>query len=408
MVPDEASASAYRKTIVWGDHESGHGVTTDLDWHFSQFGKLSDGALTLARVGSAIFLADRTVTRNDLRQQRQIHLIVPIPDVDLANAAREQFTGLANFVTGDDWRFKFEHDPTEPPDVDRRYEADEVALLSGGLDSFCGALIGGTTDRLFLAHNDASVIKYSQNNSFDWIPHLDEARHVSVRLTARRPFNREPSRRSRSILFMALGVALADAAGARTLEVPENGFTSLNPPLAANRGGVLTTRSTHPLSFHLATDLIRALQLSTVLSNPYEWLTKGELIRNAAAVVGPRVVEDGAAHTLSCAKSNLILRGKTYGRNCGLDYACVVRRAGMLASGLNDKTLYECHTPGLEQLVLDRRIHDVKAVRLALASTPSVARLATSCGPFPPEYDYESGLDLWKRGRDEIAALPLP
>lgn len=414
LVSELSMATPQRRSIVWGDHRTGHGVVTDLDWHLTAFGEIPPGALTLARTGAAIFLADRATRRNELRQRRQIHLIVPVPDPDLAKNAADSLAALARFVTGDDWLFEFEPDSspiadeTAEPKFAAMLPVNEVSLLSGGLDSYCGALIGGVTDRLFLSHSDASVIKFSQNNTIGQIPgfRADE-QHVTVRFAARQGFNREPSRRSRSILFMAFGVALAATAKADTLEVPENGFTSLNPPLAANRGGVLTTRSTHPYTFHLTKQVIEDLELSVVLRNPYEWSTKGELVAAAVNAVGAATVKAGMKDTMSCAKSNLILKGKTFGRNCGLDYACIVRRAGIQAAGLADTTVYECHTAGLVGDVRAARAKDVRAVELAMLETPSMTKLLASCGPFPPGYDHERALDLWRRGHDEICNLDL-
>jgi hypothetical protein len=409
MVPTHDTSTDHRRTLVWGDHNSGSGMVSSHDWHFSGFGRMSDAALTLARTGSAIFLADRAVRRNELRQRREINLIVKVPDPALGAAAASSLQLLAGFVTGDEWHIEFEPDECERDSVpDQHFEAGEVSLLSGGLDSFCGALIGGVDDRLFLSHSDATVIKYSQNQAIPWIPGFDVDKHVEVRLAARAQFNREPSRRSRSILFMTLGVALADAAGATALEVPENGFTSLNPPLASNRGGVLTTRSTHPYTFHLANAVLADLELNVALRNPYEWTTKGELVALAVNSAGESVVQSGMARTLSCAKTNLVMKGKTFGRNCGLDYACIVRRAGILAAGIDDTTTYECDTPGLEQLIIDARRKDIAAVRLAQRTLPSVASLAANCGPFPPGYDLDLGLDLWNRAHRELRDLPLP
>lgn len=228
-------AQAGRRTLVWNLSDP-HGLETDLDPWLTGLGSPGDAGVTVGRVGVAAFLADRAVRRNPLRQRRDIDLIVAVPNPDLARQARASLERLLAFVTGDTWQLTFEADTSDRPAAAAHFESEQVALLSGGLDSYCGALISGATDRLLLSHSDASVIKHSQNQSTPWIPGYDEDRHITVRLSAKTPFNGEPSRRSRSILFIALAVALADAAGAQSVEVPENGFTSLNPPLAANRG----------------------------------------------------------------------------------------------------------------------------------------------------------------------------
>ena len=81
------------------------------------------------------------------------------------------------------------------------------------------------------------------------------------------------------LLFMAMAVAAASGNGASEVLAPENGFTSINPPLEPSRGGPLTTRSTHPWTFHALRELLSALSLSTIsVHNPYGYLTKGELV----------------------------------------------------------------------------------------------------------------------------------
>jgi len=408
LIPPGIERTAHRRSIVWSPGDDAAGFATDHDCYLTQFGAPGNGALTFARVGVGAFLADRAIRRNELRQRRQITLIVRVPDPDLGAAATNDLASLLRFVTGDDWDLRFEKDTTERPSVRRLRSVDEVALLSGGLDSYCGAVLGGTTRRLFLSHADAPVITHSQHTAVDHIPQFDPDNHFRVRLAATKPFSVEPSRRSRSILFMALAVALADASGAVRVEVPENGFTSLNPPLAANRAGVLTTRSTHPMTFELASRAVNALGIQVTLQNPYEWCTKGELVALAVQATGEEQVTGGIASTLSCAKTNVILPGSGAGRNCGLDYACLVRRAGVRAAGIADSTDYLCDDPALLPGLADLRRSDIEAVRLALPRPPSVAALAGESGPFPPGYDYDRAVDLWRRGIGELSALTLP
>lgn len=406
VVPPGSTHDLSRQTIVVGDD----GAKFSHDWWLTDFGRVSDAGIIMSRIGIGAFLADRAVRRNELRQRRQINLVVPVPAVRTAAAAREAIQRLLSFITGDEWTLQFVADRSRRQKASGAQESfHEVALLSGGLDSFCGALIGGTNGRLFLSHSDAPVIRSSQTKTIAMIPGLSPDQLRYVRLAAAKPFAKEPSRRSRSLLFISLAVALADAVGAANVEVPENGFTSLNPPLAANRGGVLTTRSTHPLTFHLAAEVLAQLGVPVTLRNPYEWETKGQLVANAVGAAGATVVQAGLSQTLSCAKSNMILPGKTPGRNCGLDYACIVRRAGVLAAGIADTTQYECNTPGMEEQVLKYRSQDVAAVKIARLRPPgSVADLAAISGPFPPGYNYGKGHQLWKDGHAELCALPLP
>ncbi len=409
LIFEHASATPFRRSVIWQQRDRSGGVATNLDPWFSSFGAPSIEAVTLGRIGVGCFIADRGTPRNKLRQRREITLFVRVPDPDLAEQAKGPAQRLLTFVTGDDWELAFEADDGARPDsVGEWPQAEQVALLSGGMDSFCGALLADPTVQLYLSHSDAPVTTHSQTRSSREIPGFEPTRHVQVSLQATESFDREPSRRSRSILFMMLAVALADAQGVPRVEVPENGFTSLNPPLAANRGGVLTTRSTHPTTFQRGQELIDALGLPIRLSNPYQWVTKGELLSLARDAQGVDVVQRGLATSLSCAKSNLVLPNSGSGRNCGLDYACLVRRGAAIAAGVEDTSNYVCHDVQLAAEVAALRRADIRAVKRALEQEPSVVALSGACGPFPDGYDYEEGVDLWRRGLDELAGVQLP
>lgn len=401
-------------TIEWvtpRHREARHLDTRTGPW-LEMLGHPSATAVGLARTAVAVFTADRLVRRKPLRQTRDIDLLVSVPDPGPLDAAIPELELLLGWLTGDDWHLAFAADRSaRPPNGVAHAPVREVSLLSGGLDSFCGALIGGVEDRLFLSHSDSPVIKRSQVDATGWLrEHRLDPKIVDIRLAPPAHRGREPSRRSRSFLFMGLAIALADAVGATTVEVPENGFTSLNVPLAANRGGVFTTRSTHPRTFDHLSRILVQLGLPLKLANPYEFMTKGELISAAAAAVGSELVTDGLTHTLSCAKANPILHGSGFGINCGLDYSCLVRRGGVTASALEDRTRYLVNTLDSvprSQLVNQRRA-DIAAVRLAVARGASLEQLLAAGGGFPDGYDVTRAADLWQRGLQEIAHVPLP
>ena len=398
-----------RQTAIWKLGEPSVGFHTGIDPWLSKFGKPSIESITLARVGVGAFIADRAVTRNPLRQKRDIELVIKVPDPDLGYGAQDNIQLLLGFVTGDNWKIDFEPDTSErAPPTPPAGEVSEVSLLSGGLDSYCGALIGGNRGRLFFSHSDSPVTTYSQRRAIRYLPGFDHGNHRMIRVATEAPFANERSRRSRSVLFIALAVALADSCGAARVEVPENGFTSLNPPLTANRGGVLTTRSTHPMTFALVKSVLTDLGLGVEIRNPYQWLTKGDLLTTAIRQAGEEAVRNGLASTLSCSKTNLILKNSGYGRNCGLDYACIVRRAAVYAAHIEDNSDYVCNQVDLASDIIALRRDDIEAVRKFLAETPTLLALAARCGPFPNRFDYEGALQLWKRGRNEIEAIELP
>jgi hypothetical protein len=72
---------------------------------------------------------------------------------------------------------------------------------------------------------------------------------------------------------LSLGIAVASSIGTKSLIVPENGYTGINLPLRPNRGGALSTRSTHPETFRRVAEILP--RLNVTISNPFEWMTKG-------------------------------------------------------------------------------------------------------------------------------------
>jgi 7-cyano-7-deazaguanine synthase in queuosine biosynthesis len=328
---------------------------------------------------------------------------------------RESVVDVANllaWLTGDEWTVSLSDDGLtvpEPIEIENRTEVDSVALLSGGLDSFCGAALAGPDRRLFVGHWDSPTIKGAQNRVKGW---LDEA------LTGTFEYNQlrlmqgekklESSSRSRSLLFMALGSAIAEARGATVVEIPENGFTSLNPPLGPERGGALSTRSTHPLTIARFNRLLEELCLTVRLSDPYSTIAKGQLVR-LASDAGIQDFRKGVASTLSCGKLD---GGRYLGGNpnhhCGLCFPCIVRRGAIAEAGVPDETPYLSNTlsgSALKKLRTNRS-GDVAAVRRALDSGFS-DEVLIAMGPFPPGYDMEAAIEICTAGLAELAHVDL-
>jgi hypothetical protein len=153
------------------------------------------------------------------------------------------------------------------------------------------------------------------------------------------PFTNEPSSRSRSLLFLGLGLAAASIDGV-PLWIPENGFASLNPPLDPNRRGSLSTRTTHPAFLEGLGNVLRAVGAHASIENPFTSLTKGEMFRTAAELVGSEKAAAFLSATHSCGLTGQRAFGFPVTRQCGVCFGCVVRRASFEAAGLRDTTDY--------------------------------------------------------------------
>jgi hypothetical protein len=419
--PDDHVVPAAR-LLVWPPDGTSQTVQASLDPWLGPLGPMPPATVDLVRVAVAALIADRRTPRGR-RGLRDLRLTVHVTDPPAWAAAGPATADLLGFLTGDQWTLELrpDHhqrpaDPAAPPGV------DEVLLFSGGLDSFCGAILAltaptpvtgataGARGPVFVAYRDSPVVAAAQRNASSWITTtLSPTFTLEPRRIAQAEPKVEPSERSRSLLFAALGIATAAGRHARRLQVPENGWTSLNPPLRANRGGWLSTRSTHPQTFALLGELLDRLGLAVEVINPYGWRTKGELVRAAAEVAGPDFPA-GVAGTLSCAKlDGRLYKGGHPGLNCGLCVACLVRRAAIRAAGVPDHTEYLADrlTGQSLQLLLERRHPDLTAVRVAVAAGVDESLLLAAAS-LPRDFDVDRALALWERGLQELADVDLP
>ena len=387
-----------------------------IDWHATQFGRPAPEAKDLLRVVTAAYIADRTARLPAKVLTRPLTLTVHVEHPDLwTETALEQVVDLLHWLTGDDWALRCVPSEAKQPeqilDLDVS-AADDICLLSGGLDSLCGALIRlkepGTP--FFLGHADTStLIRRAQE-------HLQKhlAEQTTPRIYGQYPLRhrgevRHRTPKTRSLLFMTMAIAAASGMGATRVLVPENGFTSINPPLEPSRAGVMTTRSTHPWTFYALAELLTTLGLTGIsVENPHHSLTKGQLLKQAmpAATAADQAL---AAATVSCAKPN---PGRPPGGNpntqCGVCIACLVRRAAFIASGLPDLTEYAVETwaKAPAQAVRRYRRHDIAAWRSATENGIARHRVLGSA-VWPPGTDFDHVLDLVRRGLEELAHVPV-
>ena len=410
--PSSSRAKTLNGQLVWPKDRTVPGdLRTDLNPWLSEFGLVSDPLIDLVRLITAAFLADQRVRRPSHTFTRTIDMTVQL--VDPSSWTDEVLNDLADllaWLTGDAWSIEVEAErrTRRPARAKRLPRAEAVSLLSGGLDSFAGATITATDpSRIYFGQRDgATAVMHAQDEVAAWFEaHGQPIRYRRVRHGIGGPKKVEASTRSRAVLFMVLAAALAEASGASRVEVPENGFTSLNPPLGPERGGPLSTRSTHPATFQRVNALIAKLGIGISVSNPHEWLTKGELVR-AGADAMPTGFEEGAAVTLSCAKLDSgRYKGGDSTLNCGLCVACLVRRASFLAAGVTDRSRYAKDQLTGDPLVkLRRNRHDDGAAVDAAVATGIDDVALISLG-LPPTYDFEQGVELCRRGLAELALV---
>nr|WP_237049558.1 hypothetical protein [Lysobacter oculi] len=194
--------------------------------------------------------------------------------------------------------------------------------------------------------------------------------HLALNHNASPPsgWNREPSQRARSLIFLAFGVLAATSLqvyhdGEQVpLFICENGFIALNPPLTGTRLGSLSTRTAHPEFLYGVQSLLDAAGLRVKLVNPYQHKTKGEMSRECA---NQALLRDLAASSVSCG------RYRVFGyKQCGRCVPCQIRRSAYLAWGQTDPTDYKFRELGRRDSD-HANFDDVRSVAMAISRVNS-------------------------------------
>ncbi|MFI1209983.1 hypothetical protein ACH4UV_20480 [Streptomyces sp. NPDC020802] len=388
-------------------------VAGTLGWDLDLIGPAPVAAADLVRIAVSAYLADRRTPRPTTfvrTIELTAHTVNPEP---WNNAPGEFAEELLHWLTGDVWHLHAV--PATPTDrlLAPLEPADDVMLLSGGLDSLCGAVdhLQDGTARIHLSHYDGSTaVRRAQTAAGTWLRSRAShpLRHHSFKIRQNGTPG-EPTSRSRSLLFAALAAATAATVSSPQVTVPENGFTSINPPLTTARGGTLTTRSTHPGTFSRLNALLAAVDIPVTVANPYLHCTKGELLERAHDRVGDALLAAAAA-TVSCGKlDGARYLGGNANFNCGLCVACLVRRGSFTVGPRQDPTIYlVAHLAGsARESLLRRRRRDVLDIQQAvLRGIDETDILAV--GDLPPETDFDAVVDLCQRGLQELSRVPLP
>lgn len=389
-------------------------VRSDIAWNLAPLLGVTAEVTDLVHIAAGAYMADRNTPRG-IRFSRDLALRVAVlaPDKwtdELLNTTAE----LLAWLTGDAWELSVTpaSDTDLPDAILAERSAEPVCLLSGGLDSFLGAvqLLDAGAHPNFVGHKDtATSIRAAQSAVGGWLARTYSPAPSYTRIALSQAGSRhEPSSRSRALMFMSLGAAVAVSVGSTSLVIPENGYTSINLPLRPNRGGALSTRSTHPDTFRRVTEILNALSIDVTITNPYEWMTKGEAMESVVASTPPEGWDQIAKLTLSCSKLGGNWFGGSPNLNCGLCVPCMVRRATFSKANVQDPTQYLFQNISGQNLqdLLEARRGDIEAVRYAIEA--GVDPNSIDAGTWPPDYDLDRAESLVQRGLNELALLSLP
>ena len=230
--------------FLWGPGQHGMLGTfqTTLGPRLGRLGNIPEPNVDFVRLAVTVLAADRSTPRQAAGSnwsQRHIEITVPVFDPSRWGQMDAQLADLLGFMTGDEWRLSFTMSPPSKERIALRlFPAEQVMLFSGGADSTAAAvdLISSSARPLTLvSHFGAATIAKTQRCLYRQLVALSSGKDIThsriqMNRKAKRvnstPFGNEYQMRSRSLLFIALGLAVASASKAELI-VPENGFVSL-------------------------------------------------------------------------------------------------------------------------------------------------------------------------------------
>lgn len=404
---------------------------SDLYFDFSSLVRAvpqpSETALDFLLVAATVYCLDKLVPRSETRDgwQRTFEVTIPVRNAKHWMASSVIANECLSFLSGDSWKLSFGE--RSHPIVRRRTRkrrsrkiarpvtGSRACLFSGGLDSLIGTIdcLEMTNDEAvcLVGHHDPNIggVHKDQQQILEVLRRLypNRCRPILVGI-GHSEKSSEITMRSRSILFVALGIVVTAHLGDRTpLLIPENGTIALNVPLTPSRRGSCSTRTAHPRYLALLSDWLDGIGLAHPLHNPLLSKTKGEAVSQC---LNQAALRQTALLSASCAKrghtSSWVRRAAG---SCGRCMPCIYRRAALHPIGL-DSEVYGNDICAGEVDVFDPNSDAADDFRACLSflrrnhSVEAIAKMLMANGPLPPTVAMQNASTVG-RAMDEIRRL---
>lgn len=313
---------------------------------------ISPRLMDFLEIASYVFTADCSTLRGewtDAKRQepwgRDLAFLIAVREPEFWETPRVKsvMQDVLRFLSDDTYSFQF-----VPLEADRRaqtpyfefhdqndwpfHNPDRVLMFSGGLDSLAGivetAASGGKS--VLVSHRPVSTLDARQRKLFGELQKKFPGQlvHVPVWINKDERFGREPTQRTRSFLFSALGTLVAQSIDACGVRFYENGVLSVNLPVAEEVLRARASRTTHPVALHLLSSLAAAvISRELPIDNPFLFKTKTEVVQ----ILSRHDATDLIALTCSC--SHLMFQSGQK-RHCGGCGQCIDRRFAVAGAGL--------------------------------------------------------------------------
>ena len=367
--------------IAMNVHGPSKNVNLRIDYiSRTMLANLPDLLIDLLEIAAYVYCADQRLDRGTEKLsnfgenwRRSLTFSIPVRQLQVwqDSEVRDALIETLGFLSDDTYSFNF-WQATAPvqakelyfPDlIDPEDEHDGVALFSGGVDSFAGAvtdLVVNGRSLTLVGHFSSTKVRNVQDPLIAELKQRGHEKRLSfipVSVSNENVTAREYTQRTRSFLFACLGLVVAKMSGKDTFSFYENGVVSINLPLAGDVIGGRATRTTHPKVLRGLEELFSLLLDREIrIQTPLQWMTKKEVTQLIEA--GGMV--DLLSKTASCTRPRTWNQKQ---KHCGLCSQCIDRRFGILAAGLG---AYEAPDLYMNDLLLANR-DDGDELRMALA-----------------------------------------
>lgn len=386
-------------------------------------------ALDLLMVASLCYVIDKMVPRASAWDYwtRQFEVEFPVSSPEVWVTVREDLEEALSFLSGDIWQLSFRvvkapyfrlppmihHQRRRRRATPRETPVTAVCLFSGGLDSLSGAIdLLAKSDHshvCLVGHYDTAGPRSQQQRLFAEIQKHYPGRVdlLQTRVSHKPDAAQEMTLRSRSFVFMALGLYVAKAAGVEVpLYAPENGLIAINVPLTPSRAGSCSTRTMHPFFLTKLQTVADKLGFRNPIINPFQLRTKGEVLKKC---LDPQLLKSLADLSVSCSHGTRRQHWvrKHEANNCGYCVPCLFRRAALYHVGLDNGKRYGIDVCAGELPLNDAHdsADDLRAVIDFLNRRKTEREIALEIMSVAPIEGLAGYVDLVQRGFDEVRTL---
>ena len=332
---------------------------------------IPDELLDLLEIAAYVYCADQRCSRGSeiltdygSQWRRVMNFKIPVrkPEVWNAEELKKPLKDTLAFLSDETYEFEFVAATTPLAEkqgyfdfADSLVDTDEIALFSGGLDSFAGAvdgIIGQNRKMTLVGHHSSDKVKSVQKHLIQALSekgHEQKVNYISVAVRNKNSRAVEYTQRTRSFLFASLAACITHMQGKDRFTFYENGVVSLNLPITKDIIGGRATRTTHPKVIEGFRHIFStALGKDIKIDHPFQWLTKKEITLK----IKEHGAEDLLVKTNSCTRPRIWTQHE---KHCVMCSQCIDRRFAILAADMGE---YEAASNYMVDLLLEDRSQD--------------------------------------------------